>query len=108
MVRKQISPEMALHERHVRHEARRRMGARSELVFYFEEVSISVEGDVLILTGRVRTANLKQALSSILAGIAGVREMDNRVFVLNSTGLSGESTDVRTPASNRHDVKERS
>ena len=47
--------------------------------------------DVLIVRGSVPTFYLKQVLQSVLQNMDGIRVVDNRVNVIASDGLSGDS-----------------
>jgi hypothetical protein len=49
--------------------------------------------DVLIVRGSVPSFYLKQVLQSVLRDVEGVRGIDNRVIVISSHGLSGQSGD---------------
>jgi hypothetical protein len=56
--------------------------------FYFRDVTFKYASGVLTLRGRVPTDRLKQALHWRLANIDGVDEIDDRIDVISSCGLS--------------------
>jgi hypothetical protein len=68
--------------------ARQRISASALDAFYLKDVSFQVTDRTLILRGRVPTVHMRQMLGSLLRGLDGVGELDNRVNVVSATGLS--------------------
>jgi hypothetical protein len=54
----------------------------------FHYVRWSIDGEKLILTGRVPSFYLKQVLQTLLRDIQDVRQIDNRVEVVSANGSS--------------------
>jgi hypothetical protein len=67
--------------------ARQRLSASALDAFYFRDVSFQLTGRTLILRGRVPTVYMRQMLGSLLSGLDGISEIDNRVNVVSATGL---------------------
>ena len=81
--------ELALHdESGVEELAEQRLSENRLYNFYFREITCSYDDGVLTLDGRVPTFRLKQVLQTMLFDVDGVDRIDNRVDVVNSTGLS--------------------
>ena len=68
--------------------ARQRISASALDAFYFNNVSFQLTDRTLILRGRVPTVYMRQVLGSLLSGLDGISEVDNRVAVVSATGLS--------------------
>ena len=64
-------------------EARRRLDAHQLFRGRSGTVQIEVVGDVLVLTGRLPSSYLKQALQTDLKHLPGIRQIENRVEVLS-------------------------
>jgi hypothetical protein len=75
-------------ETHVAELAKQRLSEDRLYRFYFREITCSCEDGVLTLEGRVPSFYLKQVLQTMLFGVGGVDRIDNRVDVVNSSGLS--------------------
>lgn len=56
-------------------------------------ITIDAEGDRIVLTGRLPSYYLKQVLQEALGKLAGVSQIENRVLVVSSDGLSDEFRD---------------
>jgi len=52
-------------------------------------LEIEFSNDVLTVSGKLPSFYLKQLLQTILREVPGVKQIDNRVYVASSTGLSG-------------------
>jgi hypothetical protein len=68
--------------------ARRRLADTCPYAFCFSQVTFDYAEGVLTLSGRLPTFYLKQMLQTFLHGLAKVEQIDNRVDVVSSTGLS--------------------
>ncbi len=65
-----------------------RLSRRAPEAFYFKDVSFELRDRTLILHGRVPTVHMRRMLESLLSGLDGIGEIDNRVEVVSATGLS--------------------
>jgi len=72
----------------VERRAREYLSVNSPSSYAFREVSLTFADGTLVLEGRVPSFYLKQVLQEQLKSVDGVRRVDNRVDVVNSTGLS--------------------
>jgi len=72
----------------VEHQARQRLERNCQFGYYFRNVECCFEDGVLHLRGRVPTFYMKQVLQTLLRGIDEVEQIDNRVEVVSSSGLS--------------------
>lgn len=87
-------PELSLHDESVVEElAEQRLSEDRLYNFYFREITCNYEDGVLTLEGRVPTFRLKHVLQTMLFDVDGVDRIDNRVDVVNSTGLSSVRSD---------------
>lgn len=53
-----------------------------------DSIDIEYEKGRLLLAGRLPSFYLKQVLQTVLRGLPGVRQIENRVDVVSATGLS--------------------
>jgi hypothetical protein len=75
-------------ERDVEQRARQRLAEDRLYNFYFREIHCRFDSGILTLEGRVPTFHLKQVLQTMLFGVEGVDRIDNRVDVVNVSGVS--------------------
>jgi len=68
--------------------ARRSVTENCSYCYYFRRVSFRFHDSVLVVEGQVPSFYLKQVLQTLLAGVDGIDEIDNRVDVVNSRGVS--------------------
>lgn len=67
---------------------RRRIEGNGTCPFYFNEVTCECSSGVLKVHGRVPTDRLKNVLWSLIQDLDGITEIDDRLDVVSSTGLS--------------------
>jgi len=67
---------------------RQRLAENCSYRSYFQLISFEYSDGTLALNGMLPTFYLKQVLQTMLLGIDGVNEIENRVDVVSSTGLS--------------------
>jgi osmotically-inducible protein OsmY len=67
---------------------RRRIKLDGASAHYFREVTFRCSGGIVLVSGRVPTDRLKQALWSLLRSLDGITEVDDQLDVVSSTGLS--------------------
>ncbi len=67
---------------------RQRLTENYRYRFYFQQTSFEYADGTLVLHGKLPTFYLKQILQTMLRDINGVSQIDNRVDVVSSTGLS--------------------
>ena len=80
--------ELMLHgETDVEELAKQRLSEDQLYNFYLRGITCSFDRGVLTLEGRVPTFRLKHVLQTMLFDVEGVDRIDNRVDVVNSTGL---------------------
>ena len=65
-----------------------RLGASSHL--FLRHVRCRLDGDTLLLDGKVPSFYLKQTAQSLLSTIDGVERVENRLQVVNPYGVSSE------------------
>lgn len=68
--------------------ARRQLARDCPCAYYFKDLHLDFNRGVLAVSGSVPTSALKWMLESLLSHVDGVKEVDNRVSVVSSTGLS--------------------
>lgn len=78
--------------------ARDRLAEKFPFGYYFRDVQCEYRSGVLRLVGQVPTFYLKQVLQSILQNLDGVTQIDNRVDVVSSNGLSSVRQEQRLTA----------
>ena len=64
--------------------ARERLPRELPEAFYFKDVSFELRDRTLILRGRVPTVYMRRMLESLLSGLDGISELDNRVSVVRT------------------------
>lgn len=68
--------------------ARLRLASHGPCAYYFRDIRMEHRQGVLTLYGCVPTYALRSLLESILSEVEGVALVDNRVNVINPSGLS--------------------
>jgi hypothetical protein len=68
--------------------ARQELARDCPCAYYFKDIHLEFNHGVLTVRGSVPTYTLRSVLETILSHVDGVEEVDNRVSVVSSTGLS--------------------
>jgi len=69
-------------------QARGRLNENNHFRCHCDSIDIECEKGRLVLLGRLPSFYLKQVLQTVLRGLPGVKQIDNRVDVISSEGLS--------------------
>jgi len=72
----------------VSHRAILHLAGHSHFRCHMNYLEIEFSNDVLTVKGKLPSFYLKQLLQTILREVPGVKQIDNRVYVASSTGLS--------------------
>lgn len=70
------------------HQAEHRLGTSSHL--FLRHIACRLEGDTILLEGKVPSFYLKQTAQSLLQSLDGVERVVNRLEVVNPYGVSGD------------------
>ena len=76
------------HDREIAHRATSHLSQHVHFRGYLDCLEIDCREEKLIVNGKLPSFYLKQILQTILRDVPGVRQIDNRVNVASSTGLS--------------------
>lgn len=68
--------------------ARQQLARECPSAYYFKDIYLEFNDGVLTLHGMVPTYTFRLLLETILSHVDGVEQVDNRVCVVSSTGLS--------------------
>jgi hypothetical protein len=76
------------HDRKIAHRATCHLAQHVHFRGHLDCLEIDCREEKLIINGKLPSFYLKQVLQTILRDVPGVRQIDNRVNVASSTGLS--------------------
>jgi hypothetical protein len=76
------------HDREIAHRATFHLAQHVYFRGHLDSLEIDCRKEKLIINGKLPSFYLKQVLQTILRDVPGVRQIDNRVNVASTTGLS--------------------
>jgi hypothetical protein len=82
------TPEQNIGKTDVVDRARQQLARECPCAFYFQDIDLEFDHGVLTVYGTVPTYTLRSLLETMLSHVDGVKQIDNRVSVVSSTGLS--------------------